>query len=78
MNEIIGLLYLDLVIHKPTKAAIEAFLPRMVKGSIIAFDELNANTYPGETMAVEETIGLRNLNIKRFEFDSYVSYAILD
>lgn len=75
---VVSLLYLDVVIHGPTKAALEAFLPRMVKGSIIAFDELNADVYPGETLAVEEVIGLRNLRIRRFEFDSYVSYAVLE
>lgn len=74
---VVSLLYLDLVIYEPTKAAILTFLPRMVKGSIIVFDELNAELYPGETLAVEEILGLRNLKIKRFEFDSYVSYAII-
>jgi len=49
----------------------------MVKGSIIVFDELNAELYPGETLAVEEVIGLKNLKIQRFEFDSYVSYVII-
>lgn len=75
---VVSLLYLDVVIYEPTKAALEAFLPRMVKGSIIAFDELNAELYPGETLAVDEVIGLRNLKIRRFEFDSYVSYAVLE
>lgn len=75
---VVSLLYLDLDLYEPTKAAIEAFLPRMPKGSIIVFDELNAKIFPGETLAVEETIGLRNLRIERFAFDSYVSYAVLD
>jgi hypothetical protein len=75
---VVSLLYLDLVIYEPTKAALETFLPRMVKGSVIAFDELNAKTYPGETLAVDEVIGLRNLRIERFDFDSYVSFAVLE
>ncbi len=45
---------------------------------MIAFDELNAKIFPGETIAVMEQIGLRNLRIERFPFDSYVSYAVLD
>jgi hypothetical protein len=49
----------------------------MPKGAVIVFDELNAKIFPGETKAVDEVIGLRNLKIKRFCFDSYVSYAIL-
>lgn len=75
---VVSLLYLDVVIYEPTRTALEYFLPRMVKGSIIAFDELNAELYPGETIAVDEVIGLRNLKIRRFEFDSYVSYAVLE
>jgi hypothetical protein len=75
---VVSLLYLDFDLYEPTKAAIETFLPRMPKGAIIAFDELNAKIFPGETKAVDDTIGLRNLRIRRFPFDSYVSYAVLE
>lgn len=75
---VVSLLYLDLDLYEPTKAAIEVFLPRMPKGSVIVFDELNAKIFPGETMAVMDQIGLRNLRIERFPFDSYVSFAILE
>lgn len=75
---IVSLLYLDLDLYEPTKKALEVFLPRMPKGAVIAFDELNAKIFPGETMAVMEQVGLRNLRIERFPFDSYVSFAVLD
>jgi len=75
---VVSLLYLDLDLYEPTKEALKVFLPRMPKGAIIGFDELNAKIFPGETQAVIDTIGLRNLEIKRFDFDSYVSYAVLD
>ncbi len=75
---VISLLYLDLDLYEPTKKALEVFLPRMPRGAIIAFDELNAKIFPGETMAVMEKIGLRNLRVERFPFDSYVSFAVLD
>lgn len=74
---VVALLYLDVDLYEPTKKAIEVFLPRMPKGSIIAFDELNARIFPGETLAVLDTIGLRNIQIERFSFDSYVSFAVL-
>ena len=77
-HAVIALLYLDVDLYAPTRAALEAFLPRMPKGAVIAFDELNASIFPGETRAVDEVIGLRNLRIQRFPFDSYVSYAVLD
>jgi hypothetical protein len=75
---LVALLYLDVDLYEPTKKAIEVFAPRMPKGAIVAFDELNAKSFPGETIAVAETLGLRNLRIERFPFDSYVSFAVLD
>jgi hypothetical protein len=75
---VVALLYLDVDLYEPTKAALETFLPRMPKGAIIVFDELNAKIFPGETQAVAEAVGLNNLRIRRFSFDSYVSYAVIE
>jgi Macrocin-O-methyltransferase (TylF) len=74
---VVSLLYLDLDIYEPTKVAIETFLPRMPKGAIIVFDELNTQSFPGETLAVDEVLGLRNIKIERFPIDPYVSYCVL-
>lgn len=49
----------------------------MPKGAIIAFDELNAKMFPGETLAVNKILGLRNIEIQRFPFDSYISYCVI-
>jgi hypothetical protein len=75
---VVSLLYLDLDLYEPTKIALELLIDRMPKGAIIAFDELNASIFPGETVAVNEVLGLRNLRIERFPIDSYVSYAVLE
>lgn len=77
-HTVISLLYLDFDIYEPTKVALEHFLPRMPKGAIVAFDELNSPNWPGETEAVMEVIGLRNLRLQRFEFDTLISYAVLE
>jgi hypothetical protein len=74
---VVSLLYLDVDLYEPTKVALETFVPLMPKGAIVAFDELNAKIFPGETRAVDEILGLRNLRIERFPFDSYVSFAVL-
>jgi hypothetical protein len=74
---VVSLLYLDVDLYEPTKVALETFVPKMPKGAIIAFDELNAKMFPGETIAVDEVLGLKNLNIQRFTFDSYISFAVL-
>lgn len=75
---VVGLLYLDFDIYKPTKVALENFLPRMPKGSIIVFDEINNKDWAGEPKAVLDTIGFSNLRIKRFSFNTYMSYAVLE
>ena len=75
---VVSLLYLDVDLYEPTKAAIEAFRPLMPKGAVIVFDELNAKIFPGETIAAHETLKLSELRLRRFPFDSYVSYAVLE
>ncbi|CAN2050512.1 dTDP-6-deoxy-L-hexose 3-O-methyltransferase [Candidatus Magnetomoraceae bacterium gMMP-13] len=74
---VVAMLYLDFDLYEPTKIAIESFLPRMPKGSVIAFDELGQSSWPGETMAVLETVGLQNLHIQRFPYASALSFAVL-
>lgn len=76
-HTVVSLLYLDVDIFEPTKVAIQHLVPRMPKGAIIAFDELNADNWPGETLAVLEVIGINNLHIRRFPFDTFISYAVI-
>lgn len=75
---VVALLYLDFDLYDPTLAALNAFLPRMPKGAVIAFDELDQKQWPGETVAVLEAAGIKNLRIKRFPFTPQLSYAVLD
>lgn len=74
---VISVLFLDFDLYEPTKTAIEYFFPRMPKGAVIAFDELDNPLWPGETVALLETIGINQLEIRRVEFDPYIGYAIV-
>jgi len=76
-HSIISLLYLDFDLYEPTKKALETFLPRMPKGSIVAFDEINCNSFPGETKALNEIMGINNYRINRFPFDPWISFIEL-
>ena len=49
----------------------------MPKGAIIAFDELNNKNWPGETVALLESIDINNFEIKRFNFEPNISYLKL-
>ena len=75
---VVSLLYLDFDLYEPTKIALQTFLPRMPKGAIIAFDELNLKDWPGETVAVLEAFDLRRLRIERLPFGSTISFACIE
>jgi Macrocin-O-methyltransferase (TylF) len=75
---LVSMLFLDMDIYLPTKVAIEQFVPRMPRGAIIAFDELDNPIWPGETLALLDTLGIGRLEIKRFEFDPYIGYARIE
>ena len=77
-HTVVSLLWLDFDTFEPTVAALEQFVPRMPKGAVIAFDELNHEVWPGETVAVLKTLGLQNLRIERFPWGSTVSFAVLE
>ena len=75
---IVALAYFDFDIYKPTKICLELLMERVTKGSVIAFDELNCPEFPGETIAVMETIGLKKYAIKRSPFNPLISYLIIE
>ena len=74
---VISCLYLDFDIYQPTRLALELFLPRIPKGGVIVFDELNEEGFPGETTAVLETVPLSELRVRRFDFEPRISYAVV-
>jgi len=74
----VALLFLDFDLYEPTKVALENFINRIPKGGIIAFDEVNNQFWPGETKAVLEIFnGLNALELRKFDFDPNISYAVL-
>jgi hypothetical protein len=77
-HTIVSLLYLDFDIYEPTVVALEHFLPRIPKGGIIAFDELNSESFPGETVALMEKVGINNLRIQRCLFGTSISYVVIE
>lgn len=75
---IVAMLNLDTGIHKPTAVAIKHLLPLMPKGSIITFDTVGIKGFPGQNLAIQELIGLRNMRIQRLPFEPSRTYAILE
>lgn len=77
-HTIISLAYFDFDLYEPTKRCLELIKPRLVKGSVIGFDELNDPDSPGETLALMEVFGLNNIKLKRHPNTSRVSYFIVE
>jgi len=73
---IVSLLYIDFDLYAPTKAALEALLPRVPRGGVVAFDELNCPEFAGETSALLECLNLNKLDLRRLPFDPYISWFV--
>lgn len=61
----ISLAVFDMDLYAPTRDALTAILPRLMKGSILVFDQFSFSGYPGETIAVSEVLELNNLRLNR-------------
>jgi hypothetical protein len=75
---LVSLLFLDFDLYEPTRVALEQFLPRMPKGAVLAFDELDNPIWPGETKALLDSLAVNRLKIQRLEWDPYIGFAILE
>lgn len=75
---LVSLAIFDFDIYKPTKAALQAIKPHLFKGSVLVFDELCDDIFPGETIALRETLGIENLRIQRMPMTARVSYAVIE
>jgi hypothetical protein len=75
---IVAFAYFDLDIYAPTRDCLAAIGPHLTKGSVIGFDELNHPEFPGETVALKETLGLDRFAIRRSPLGSYPAYLVVD
>ncbi len=75
---LVSLLFLDFDLYEGTKVALDHFLPRMPKGAIVAFDELDNPLWPGETRAMLEVLNKYRFRLRRLPFDPYIGYAVIE
>ncbi|MFT6905323.1 MAG: hypothetical protein ACJAS1_001978 [Oleiphilaceae bacterium] len=74
---IISLAYFDLDLYEPTKKCLELIRPHLAKNSVIGFDELALQEFPGETQALKDAWGLSNFEIIRSPLSPQQSYLIV-
>ena len=77
-HTVIALAYFDMALYEPTKKCLEAIRPHLVKGSVVALDELNSPEYPGETLALKEVWGLDTYRIHKSKFMPGRSYITIE
>jgi hypothetical protein len=71
---LVALLYLDFDIYQPTVTALSHFRPRIPKGGIIAFDEVNNANWPGETVALLEQFDLNQAALQCLPYEPNISF----
>jgi hypothetical protein len=74
---LVSLLYLDFDVYEPTVTALKTLVPRMPKGAVLAFDEVNNPHWPGETKALLEQLNIRDSQLRCFEYEPNISYMVL-
>jgi hypothetical protein len=74
---IIALAYFDLDLYEPTKKCLELIRPHLAKNSIVGFDELVFEEFPGETLALKEAWGITNFEIIRDPISPQQSYLVV-
>ena len=77
-HTVIALAYFDMALYEPTKKCLEAIRPYLIRGSVLAMDELNSKEFPGETVALREVLGLDRYRIVRSEFLPDRSYVVIE
>lgn len=75
---VVSLAYFDFDLYEPTRNVLNAIRPRLTRGSVVGFDELNDPDCPGETLAVMETLGLDRYPLKRFQHNSRTTYLVVE
>lgn len=75
---IVAFAYFDFDLYEPTKKCLDLLKNHITKGTVIGFDELNDQHFPGETLALKESFGLDKYEIKRFALAPNISYIVID
>lgn len=75
-HAIVSMAIFDMDLYKPTRDVLQKIIPRLTKGSLLVFDELNCQHFPGETLAVNEVLGLNNISLRRSPNQPFCAWAV--
>lgn len=77
-HAVVSMAIFDMDVYQPTRDVLQAIRPRLTKGSVLVFDELSAPNWPGETIALQEVLGLSGMRLRRHPHQSYCAYAVYE
>ena len=71
---IVAMANFGLGLYEPTVAILKLIKPRLVKGSLIVFEDLNQATWPGETLAMLEVFEAGKVSLNRTPLCPHISW----
>jgi len=77
-STVVAMAIFDMDVYQPTKHVLERIIPRMPKGAILAFDELNYPLFPGETVALHEVLGIHNLRLRTDPHNAAQAWCVIE
>jgi hypothetical protein len=74
---VVALAFFDLDLFEPTLHCLEAIREHVCKGAILGFDEINSHSFPGETLAVKQALGIPQCRLQRVPWNPNTSYLVV-
>ncbi len=65
---VVAMACFDMALFEPTRDVLRALMPHFIKGTVLVFDEFYSEEFPGETLAIRETLGTSTHRIERSAF----------
>jgi hypothetical protein len=72
---VVALANFGLGLYEPTVELLRLIRPRLVKGSVLVFEDLNQATWPGETKALREVFSAGEVSLHRIPHCPHISWA---
>ena len=74
---IVAMANFGLGLYEPTLGILQAIKPRLIRGSILVFEDLNQATWPGETCALFEVFDPQSIKISRSPYCPQISWVTI-
>jgi hypothetical protein len=70
---VVAMASFGLGLYEPTRDLLELLKPRLQRGSLLVFEDLNQATWPGETRALFEVFGAGTVSLQRWPYCPHIS-----